>query len=107
MSLNSCLNTLMEVERMNCHDAILDAFEDWNGPSRDKDDRSWQFRYLITLMRAAREEPTERSVKNCLLLLLNLFMVDKPDRYHVQGKPMKALDEEEKRLVKALLRSCW
>lgn len=34
-------------------------------------------------------------IQNCLILLINLFCVDAPDRYHEQGKLISELSKDE------------
>ncbi|TFF93569.1 MAG: hypothetical protein EU544_05680 [Promethearchaeota archaeon] len=69
---------------MDCYDEILKM--------EKKKEKIQMYKYLNTLARS----PNKRDIRNCMLLLLNLFNKDKVDLYHSRGKSHQELSPEER-----------
>ncbi|MFX0188353.1 MAG: hypothetical protein ACFE8A_11530 [Candidatus Hodarchaeota archaeon] len=90
---------------MDCIDKILDFY---------KNQEIYKFnevkirlgKILIELMNDLNNPSNLFRVRNCLVLLINLFFdIDYPDHLHKQGKPLCDLSEEELKIVHDLLKS--
>ena len=90
---------------MDCIDKILDFY---------KNQETYKIngvkirlgKMLIEIMKDLDNPSNLFRVRNCLILLINLFFdVDFPDHLHKQGKPLGDLSEDELNIVYDLLKS--
>ncbi|MHA1726422.1 MAG: hypothetical protein ACTSXH_16560 [Promethearchaeota archaeon] len=83
-------------------DTILEFFNKSKLKSPSSKD-IWIGRYLVKLMEKIDKEEHEMEkkyllVRNCLILLINLFFgIKYPDHYHAVGKPVNELSIEGKK----------
>ena len=100
--MNWKINKTGENGFLNCYEEILGFYE--------KEDRTvrltklWCHKELISLMDKLTENPYNMAIRDCLILIINLFFVDAPDHYHLKGKPIKALTTSEKNYLLEILR---
>ena len=89
-----------------CIDRILQFYEDKSLVNTPQG-RIWLSQVLIRLMKELDEGQSNfLEVRNCLILLLNLFTnIKAPDHYHTKGKSIEDLTEKEKRQLFSLLKS--
>ena len=78
---------------MDCYDEILTVYNQSN--SLQLSSEQWVYTYIIKLMNGLSKLYESLQIQNCLMLLLNLFCVDAPDRYHEQGKDITELTKNE------------
>lgn len=79
---------------MDCFDEILDFYN--HNIDRSKSfSELWTVTYMIKLMNDFSINHNNFKAKNCLLFLLNLFMIDNPDHLHKRGKKIKDLTKKE------------
>ena len=88
---------------LDCYDVILDYYRE---SSRNPTNRSeLQVNvYLMNLIQEASKCQNNLLTKNCLILLLNLFIIVPPDLYHEQGKLLVELTKKEKKELLRLLK---
>ena len=88
---------------MDCYDEILSFY---NNKYRSNDSSVlWYNKYLVKLMKELTKSNNKLHVKNCLILLLNLFSRNVPDHYHNHGKLVKDLNKKEGKVFLELLKS--
>jgi len=92
---------------MDCIDKILN-FYNQKDDQKEQEVKAKIGKVLIELMEDLKE-PEERNylrVRNCLILLINLFLdVESVDRFHLQGKSRDDLSKEETEDLSELLKS--
>ncbi|MHA1805212.1 MAG: hypothetical protein ACTSU4_11910 [Promethearchaeota archaeon] len=94
----------------DCIDTILDFYNrsKANSPLYRE---IWTGSYLVKLMEKIDKKDYEKeqkilSVRNCLILLINLFFgIKYPDHYHAMGKSVNELSIEEKKQIFELLKA--
>ena len=86
----------------DCYDKILEEF----GRNEDfKKAQAWIGQVLIQLMDDLNDPSNYLRIRNCLILLLNLFYdYSGPDHYHKKGKSSSDLSLQEKQQFLNLLR---
>lgn len=91
---------------MNCIDKILSFYKD-KDVQEEQEVKVKIGKILIELMEDLKEpERNYLRVRNCLILLINLFLdVESVDRFHMQGKSRDDLSEEETKTLSELLKS--
>ena len=92
---------------MDCLDEILIHYEN-KETQRSREIKTWISHLLVDLMRDLEGNSQESNlrVRNCLLLLLNLFFdVENPDHYHSQGVPINEITEKERQKCIEILKS--
>ena len=96
----------MKKNSKSCVDEILENHRQQSHPRSGKNGREEQiFRFLVQLMQdCPHEREYPEHVQDCLLLILNLFLVRVPDRYHGRGKSLADLSGRERKEMKKLLR---
>ena len=80
---------------MDCYDEILSIYNN----NKTISDLSIEYRvnyYYIKLMRSYLKDRNILLIKNCLILLLNLFVIKTPDFSFNIGKPINKLTKVEK-----------
>ena len=89
-----------------CIDRILEFYENQSLINTPQG-RIWLSKVILRLMRELDERRSNLlEVRNCLILLLNLFTtIEAPDHYHNKGKSIEELTEKEKRKLFGLLKS--
>ena len=92
---------------MDCINQILSFYNDT--ASKENQDsqevRIWSLNTLRRLMETLNSEKDHLRVKNCLLLILNLFFdLDSPDNLSNKGKSSKELSNAERRQMCDLLK---
>jgi len=92
---------------MDCINQILSFYNDT--ASKENQDsqevKIWSFNTLRRLMETLNSEEDHLRVKNCLLLILNLFFdLDSPDNFSNKGKSSKELSNAERRQMCDLLK---
>ncbi len=89
----------------DCFDDILEKFYLKKELYKSLQGKIWVSNVLIKLMKDFEETPASYlRVRNCLIFLLNLCLVDSPDHYHSKGKSMKELTESERNDLLDLLK---
>ena len=86
---------------MTCFDEILDFYNDENRTHISTE--LWINKFIANLFSGTLREQNYLQIRNCLLLLLNLFRVELPDHYHHKGKSFIELESEEKKSFKKIL----
>jgi hypothetical protein len=92
---------------MDCINQILSFYNDT--ASKENQDsqevKVWSLNTLRRLMETLNSEKDHLRVKNCLLLVLNLFFdLDSPDNLSTKGKSAKELSSAERRQMCDLLK---
>lgn len=87
---------------MDCYDEILTMYNHSNCIHHASE--QWVEVYIIKLMKDLSKLYESLQIQNCLILLLNLFRVDAPDRYNEQGKSISELNKDE---LEDLYHSIW
>ncbi len=92
---------------MDCINQILSFYNDT--ASKENQDsqevKIWSLNTLRRLMETLNSEEDHLRVKNCLLLVLNLFFgFDSPDNISNKGKSSKELSNTERRQMYDLLK---
>jgi len=88
---------------MDCFDEILCYYNEKNRTVLST--HLWCTQYLIKLTGARSGDMTTSKIENCIILLLNLFIFEVPDRFHSLGKSIKELDNSDKGEVITILKS--
>ena len=88
---------------MDCIDEILSYYSDKNRTVLST--HLWCSQYLIKLTGALSKEIINSQIENCIILMLNLFIFEHPDRFHSLGKSIKELDNNDKGEVINILKS--
>lgn len=92
---------------MNCHDAILKEHEKFSLAKNAIQAREWLGKFMVRLTsKPIESQESKKNMQECLLLLVNLFFVETPDRFHLHGKPLKNLSSAERDKVRELLTAC-
>ena len=91
---------------MDCINQILSFYNDTAKDNQDSQEvKVWSFNTLRRLMETLNSEEDHLRVKNCLLLILNLFFdLDTPDNLSKKGKSSKELSNAERRQMCDLLK---
>ncbi len=89
---------------MDNYDEILEFYNN-NLNSSNLSKELWINRFLIKLTKSRLRNHDYLTIKNSLILLLNLFMIDTPDCYYNKGKKFEQLTENEKQIICCLLKS--
>ena len=84
---------------MDCYEEILKFFTDKK--RNEEITKKWCDDFIIKLMRG---NYTQLQTKNSLLLILNLFNNHQPDTYHKEGRLINELSNNEKEMVRKMLR---
>ena len=87
---------------MDCYDEILTVYN--HSTCIQLSSEQWIDTYIVKLMKDLSKLYEALQIQNCLILLLNLFCVDAPDRYHEQGKSISELSKDE---LDELYNSIW
>ena len=85
---------------MDCINQILSFYKDTESKDNQESQEVeiWSSRTLMRLMESLNSEKDHLRVKNCLLLVLNLFFnLDSPDNLCNKGKSSKDLSNTERR----------
>lgn len=82
---------------MDDYNEILDFFNLGNRTRQET--KLWCYEKILNLMFKYIENPNRIEIKNSLILILNLFFIDTPDRFHSQGRDYITLTENEKSQV--------
>ena len=92
---------------MDCYDRILGYYQEIDEDFDSEGVKAWLGKFLVQLMAEFGRSPDYLRVRNCLILLVNLFFkqVDVPDHYHKQGTSMKKLNSKDKQELESLLRA--
>ncbi len=92
---------------MECYDIILKMYRDNESvdePSRVLDVKT--SKCLINLMKKLDKTEDKTNVKNCIILLINLFFdIEFPDHYHTKGKDLESLSAREKESLYKMLKA--
>ena len=89
---------------MDCYDKILSYYEQHEDLASDSS-RVWLHKFLVKLMHEFNKAPDYLRVRNCLILLVNLFFnIEFPDHYHNKGDEPEKLRQEDRDLYLQLLR---
>ena len=92
---------------MDCINQILSFYNDTvSKENQDSQEvKIWSLNTLRRLMETLNSEEDHLRVKNCLLLVLNLFFdLDSPDNLSNKGKSSKELSNAERRQMCDLLK---
>lgn len=89
---------------MDCYDELLKYYNE--NETFDSDQmRVWMNQFLIKLMKEFHEADDHLRVRNCLILLVNLFFnISYPDHYHKKGETVKKLKEHDRSVYIKLLK---
>ena len=92
---------------MDCYDRILGYYQENTEDFDSESVKTWLSQFLVQLMTEFGRSPDYLRVRNCLILLVNLFFkqIDTPDHYHKQGHSIKKLGPVEKAELESLLRA--
>lgn len=84
---------------MDCIDKLLRAYNKTEKASPDETEEKAS-QIIVKIMNKFQKHNDSEYVKNCLLLLINLFYnEDNPDYIHHQGKKVEDISPEEKSLL--------
>ena len=90
------------MKELDFYDEILDFYENKTENSQENSE-FWVLNYLINVMNEYNYN--DKEIKNCLILLLNLLVIDSPDRFNNIGKSANSLiGIENKFLLEILFR---
>ena len=89
---------------MDCYDEILSIYNS-NKTISDLSIEHWVNYYYIKLMRSYLKDRNILYIKNCLILLLNLFVIEPPDFYFNIGKTIDELTKVEEVKFLELMKS--
>ena len=89
---------------MDCFDEILDFYYHYFNGSKHSTEL-WTINYIIKLMNEFSLNHNNEKATNCLLFLLNLFLIDNPDFSHNKGKKVKNLTKKESKTYFKSLKS--
>ncbi|MHA1149975.1 MAG: hypothetical protein ACTSR8_17190 [Promethearchaeota archaeon] len=92
---------------MDCYDRILSYYHEKTEDFDSDVVKVWLNKFLVQLMSEFSRNPNYLRLRNCLLLLVNLFFkqIDVPDHFHKQGKSIKKLSSADKAELERLLRA--
>lgn len=90
---------------MDCYDEILEYYHKKEAGKSSQPLEKCFSRFLVRLMKDLEAGKSILDIRNCLILLLNLFFVDYPDYFHKKGKDIDALSAAEKNELFGLLRT--
>lgn len=103
MSLYLSFKNSCEMSYMTCYDEILSKYETLEGENAS----TWSAKYLISLMNElSKNKGNKEQIRNCLILLINLFLNDSADHYNSRGKSSIELNAMEREILKTLLSEC-
>ena len=85
---------------MDCVDEVLE-FHDYNSLCTEISAEMWMNNYIIKMMSVYKNDNLE--ITNGLILLLNLLMIDSPDRFNKIGKSGKNLSKIEREVLRNYL----
>lgn len=90
---------------MDCIDRLLKAYHKTENTSPDETEEKAS-QIIVKIMNKFQEHNDSEYVKNCLLLMINLFYnKDNPDYIHSQGKEVDDISPEEKSLLVETLKT--
>jgi len=90
-----------EKRQMDDYDKILSFFG--NTERTEMSSRIWCDKYLIKLMDELLGDSDDLRAENCIILILNLFLIEEPDHCHNKGKSGKELKQMERAILKKVL----
>lgn len=85
---------------MDCIDEFLEFYN--NKDRTEFSTNLWCTKYLIELVK---RPSSKLQMKNCILMMLNLFIKDVPDHYHLKGKSVRELNNVNKKELIGVLKS--
>lgn len=89
---------------MDCYDRLISFYNENDNVDSDSA-KVWLNSFLLRLMREFSERPDYNRVRNCLIILVNLFyQVDSPDHYHKKGKSTSELNKDDRDVLASLLK---
>ncbi|MGQ4875687.1 MAG: hypothetical protein ACP6IY_16600 [Promethearchaeia archaeon] len=88
---------------MDCLDKILEYYnicENYNSEPT----KIWLAGVINKLMIDLKKSRDYSKIKNCLILLINLFFgIENPDHLHSKGKSIDSLSKKDKKILKKIL----
>ncbi len=88
---------------MDCIDKILEFYEDANRTFLSS--YMWSVKYISKLANKKVRNFNDAQFKDCLMLILNLFWVEKIDDYNNSGIISNNLNDSDKKFLAYILKS--